>query len=368
MPKANETILEIDLTALKHNYEHLRSKLQPNTKFLAVVKAFSYGNDSVPIAQHLEKCGTDYFAVAYTSEGEELRNAGIKKPILVLHPQKINLETIINRCLEPSIYSQKTLLEFIETAKRKNQTNYPIHLKFNTGLNRLGFDKQDLPFITETLSGTTAVKVVSCFSHLAASEDLTEDAFTKSQIALFKDITSNLIPKLGYTPILHQCNTSGILNYPQAHFDMVRSGIGIYGFANDPKYQPDLIPIASLKTVISQIHELQPGDSLGYNRGLITNKVMRTATLPIGHADGLTRIYGKGKGFVFINNQKAYIVGNVCMDMVMVDVTHIDCEEGDEVIVFDKIHTAEALAEAAETISYELITDLSKRIKRVFLI
>ncbi|GLB48357.1 alanine racemase [Neptunitalea lumnitzerae] len=367
MPKANETILEIDLKALTHNYEFLKSKLQPQTKFLAVVKAFSYGNDSVPIAKHLEKLGADYFAVAYTGEGTELRDAGITKPILVLHPQKVNLATIINRCLEPSIYSKKTLLEFIEVAQKQQQTAYPIHLKFNTGLNRLGFDLQDVPFILETLSKTNTVKVASCFSHLAASEDLSEADFTKGQITLFKTITETFIPKLGYQPILHQCNTSGILNYPEAHFNMVRSGIGLYGFGNDKKYEHNFIPIASLKTVISQIHTLQPGDSLGYNRGLITKKIMKTATLPIGHADGLTRIYGKGKGFVYINDIKAPIVGNVCMDMVMVDVTHINCEEGDEVIVFDRTYTAEALAEAAGTISYELITDLSKRIKRTFL-
>lgn len=367
MPKATETILEIDLKALQHNFEFLKSKLQPGTKFLAVVKAFSYGNDSVPIAQHLQELGADYFAVAYTGEGTELRDAGITKPILVLHPQKANLETIVKRCLEPSIYSPKTLTEFIEVAKKNGQLNYPIHLKFNTGLNRLGFDKVHIPFILEQLAATDAVRVVSCFSHLAASEDLKEDAFTKAQINLFKDMTDALIPQLGYKPILHQCNTSGIMNYPEAHFDMVRSGIGLYGFGNDVKYQQDFIPIASLKTVVSQIHVLKPGDSLGYNRGLITDKLMRTATLPIGHADGLTRIYGKGKGFVFINGKKAPIVGNVCMDMVMVDVTDIDCEEGDEVIVFNREHTAEALAEAAGTISYELITDLSKRIRRVFL-
>ncbi|SFU27631.1 alanine racemase [Pustulibacterium marinum] len=367
MPKATETTLEIDLKALQNNFDELKSKLQPKTKFLAVVKAFSYGNDSVPIAQYLQKANADYFAVAYTNEGEELRNNDITKPILVLHPQKANLQTLLNRRLEPSIYSKKTLLEFISIAENSNQNAYPIHLKFNTGLNRLGFDKIDIDFIIETLAKTNAVKVVSCFSHLAASEDLSEQEFTKNQINLFKDITSTFITKLGYKPILHLCNTSGILNYPEAHFDMVRSGIGLYGFGNDVRYQPNFTPIATLKTVISQIHILQPGDSLGYNRGLITDKEIKTATLPIGHADGLTRIYGKGKGFVFVNGKKAPIVGNVCMDMVMVDVTHIDCNEGDEVIVFDREHTAENLAEAAGTISYELITDLSKRIKRVFL-
>lgn len=367
MPKATETVLEIDLQALQNNLNFLKSKLQPNTKFLAVVKAFSYGNDSVTLSKYLQQYGVDYFAVAYTPEGEQLRVNGITLPILVLHPQMVNMGTIVDYSMEPSIYSRKTLLEFIETVERKNKRYYPVHLKFNTGLNRLGFDAADIPFILDTLKNTNTIKVVGCFSHLAASEDLNEKEFTQGQIALFNTLMNTFIPQLGYTPVLHMCNTSGILNYPEAHFNMVRSGIGLYGFGNDVRFKNNIIPIATLKTVISQIHEIPAGGSIGYNRSKIAENTMRTATLPIGHADGLTRVYGKQKGFVFINNQKAPIVGNVCMDMVMVDVTHIDCKEGDEVIVFDKTYTAEHLAEAAGTISYELITDLSRRIKRVFL-
>ena len=212
------------------------------------------------------------------------------------------------------------------------------------------------------------MKVASLFSHLAASEDLSEKAFSQHQINTFKAIAENCIDKLGYKPILHMCNTSGILNYPEAHFDMVRSGIGLYGFGNSKTESVHLKPIASLKTVISQIHPIEIGESVGYNRAFKSESYIRTATLPIGHADGISRIYGHGKGYVTIDGQKAPIIGNVCMDMIMVNITHIDCKEGDEVIVFGSNSTsAEDLAEAAHTISYELITSISQRVKRILI-
>lgn len=366
MLKAQGTVLEIDLKALKHNVEFLKSRLQPHTKFLAVVKAFAYGSDSIEIAKTLEELQVDYFAVAYVSEGIVLREAGITTPILVLHPVPEYFETMIAHCLEPSLYSHRVLEAFIAVAENKKQTHYPVHLKFNTGLNRLGFSQIDCPKILSTLENKSAIKVTSLFSHLAASEDLNEKQFTIQQIETFKTMIAEMASGLGYTPMLHQCNTSGILNYPQAHFDMVRSGIGMYGFGNDPKFNPFLKPIATLKTTISQIHTLEKGDSLGYNRALIATKTLQTATLPIGHADGITRAYGNKKGYVIINKQKAYIVGNVCMDMIMVDVTEIDCNEGDEAIVFGPHHTAEHFSETIGSISYEILTAISQRVKRVF--
>ncbi|RSK41589.1 alanine racemase [Mangrovimonas spongiae] len=365
--KIRETTLFIDFNALEHNYNYLKSKLQPNTKFLAVVKAFAYGNDAQAVAKKLQDLGVDYFAVAYTSEGVALRDAGITKPILVLHPQSVNFKTIIERCLEPSLYSHFVLDEFIQVATDLNQSNYPIHLKFNTGLNRLGFDMEDVTTIASTLKTSKAVKTASLFSHLAASEDLNEKPFTLSQINNFNNICSTFKNKTGHMPWRHICNTSGILNYPEAHFDMVRSGIGLYGFGNSTKENKHFLPIGSLKTLISQIHTLKPGESLGYNRGFIAQKTTKTATLPIGHADGIGRQYGHGKGYVLINGKKAYIIGNVCMDMIMVDITHIDCQEGDSVILFDKSYTAEDFGQTTETISYEVITSISKRIKRVFI-
>ena len=367
MPKAQETVLEIDLSALTQNYNYLKSKLQPETKFLAVVKAYAYGSDSVELAKHLQKLGADYFAVAYTQEGVALRDAGVTTPILVLHPQSLNAETLIDRCLEPSIYSARLLNDFIAVAEQRGQNNYPVHIKFNTGLNRLGFDEKDVESIVSQLKATTAVQAKSLFSHLAASEDLEEKDFTEQQIKTFKSITENFKTKSGTEPWLHLCNTSGIINYPEAHFNMVRSGIGLYGFGNSEEEDKNFKPIASLKSVVSQIHNVEKGKSVGYNRAYTSNNNERIATIPIGHADGVRRIYGNKKGFVFINGEKAYIIGNVCMDMIMVDVTDINCKEGDEVIVFDATHKVNDLAESAGTISYEILTALSQRIKRVFL-
>ena len=367
MPKAQETILEIDLKALKHNYEYIKSKLKTNTKVLAVVKAFAYGSDAEEIALYLQDLDVDYLAVAYINEGVTLRKAGVTKPILVLHPQSVNFKTLIQHCLEPNLYSPKILNEFIAVATEENQTNYPVHIKFNTGLNRLGFWENDVTYIASKLKETQCITVKSVFSHLAASEDLNEKTFTISQIESFKKITDNLIIKLGYKPMLHICNTSGILNYPEAHFDMVRTGIGLYGFGNSKIENEHFKPISTLKTVISQIHKIEKGESVGYNRSYKSDTFTKTATLPIGHADGINRQYGNGKGFVFIHNKKVPIIGNVCMDMIMVDITHIECKEGDEVIVFDPKNTAEHLAERVNTISYELITAISQRIKRVYL-
>jgi len=365
MPKATETLLEIDLNALENNYKYLISKLKPETKVLAVVKAFGYGSDSVVIAKELVELGVDYFAVAYANEGETLRNAKIETPILVLHPLPVNFEVIVDRCLEPSIYSRKMLEEFIAFAEEKKQINYPVHLKFNTGLNRLGFVASDVDYIAETLLKTNSVKVKSAFSHLAASEDLKLKDFTMGQIESFRKISEELSEKLEYKPLLHCANTSGILNYPEAHFDMVRTGIGLYGFGNDKEENKYLKPVGTLKTVISQIHTVQKSESVGYNRGFIAEEITRSATLPIGHADGIPRSYGKGKGWVTLHGKKASILGNVCMDMVMVDVTNIDCEEGDEAIVFGPSTSAEELSATINSISYELITAVSQRVKRV---
>jgi alanine racemase len=365
MPKTNETVLEINLTALGNNYHYLKSKLHSNSKFLAVVKAYAYGSDSVEIAKELVKLGTDYLAVAYVNEGVALRDAGIKTPIVVLHPQAVNFKTLIDFCLEPSLYSPKVFKEFIEIAEKNKQTNYPIHIKFNTGLNRLGFGENDIDFIISKLKKTTSIKIKSFFSHLAASEDESEKDFSNSQIETFKNISEKLFRKLNYQPMMHLCNTSGILNYPEAHFDMVRSGIGLYGFSNIPSEQKYFTPIATLKSVISQIHSIKKGETVGYNRTYKSEGVLKTATIPIGHADGISRAYGNGKGWVTINAEKESIIGNVCMDMMMINITNIECKEGDEVIVFGVDEPAEILSKNINSISYELITAISQRIKRV---
>ena len=367
MAEAHETILEVNLNALEQNYIYLKSKLQKKTKFLAVVKAFGYGSDAGIISQKLQQLEVDYFAVAYTSEGVALRKSGITTPILVFHPQIVNFKTIIKHCLEPNLYSFKVLEAFQQIAKEFNQANYPVHIKFNTGLNRLGFNKNKIDSVISILKASSVIKVKSVFSHLAVSEDLKEFNFTNNQIASFKRIADTFTKNIGCKPIIHLCNTSGVLNYPKAHFDMVRCGIGLYGFGNSKEKHHQLTPIASLKSIISQIHDITEGDSVGYNRAYVAKKNMKIATIPVGHADGLGRQYGNEAGFVYINQKKAFIVGNVCMDMIMVDVTNIPCEEGNQVVIFNQDQSAENLALSSGTISYELISSISQRIPRSYI-
>ncbi|RKN82959.1 alanine racemase [Ulvibacterium marinum] len=366
MPETKETILEIDLGALEHNYRYLKSRLVPATKFLAVVKAFAYGSDAVKIAQKLEGLGVDYFAVAYINEGTALRDAGIQIPILVLHPQPSNFDVLIQKALEPSLYSPKVLREFLKVAKKHDQEDYPVHIKFNTGLNRLGFWENDVDYIVEQLAGRNEIKIVSIFSHLAASEDLEEAPFTHGQINTFQKIAAEVDEKLDYSPFKHLLNTSGIINYQESQWDMVRSGIGLYGYGNERNIDEQLRPVACLKTIISQIHKIEPNETVGYNRAFTSDGYRVTATLPLGHADGIGRQYGKGSTYVTVHGKKAPIIGNVCMDMIMIDITGIDCREGDEVIIFGKNPTAEEFASTANTISYELLTSISHRVKRVF--
>ena len=359
-----ETVLEIHLPKLRHNYQFLRKRLSNSTQLLAVVKAFGYGSDSVAVAKCLAACGVDYFGVAYVQEGIALRNAGIIQPILVMHPQQSNLEALFKYKLEPAIYSQRILDAFLTTLKATETTHYPIHLKFNTGLNRLGFQPNQTNQLLDLLNqNKNLLQLKGVYSHLAASDDLKEESFTKAQLDHFEAIVQKIKPKHPDT-IFHILNTSGVLNYATAQYDMVRTGISLYGYGNDSAVDRQLKPVLTLKTLISQLHSLQKGDSLGYNRAFVAKEKIRTATIPLGHADGIDRIYGNGNGYVWIHGQKASIVGNVCMDMIMVDVTNISCKEGDEVIVIGDNESAEALANHAGTISYEFITGLSQRIPR----
>lgn len=365
--KTRETTLEIDLGALAHNYKYLRSKTPKDVKFMAVVKAYGYGSKAEVISQKLSELGVDYFAVAYTYEGISLRKAGIENSILVLHPQSVNFEEVIDHCLEPSVYSHFVLTEFIQTAERLGLKDYPVHLKLNTGLNRLGFDEVELDEVLMLLSQTSAIKVKGIFSHLAASEDWKEREFTLGQINKFRNMAHKLVEALSYRPLLHLCNTSGIMNYPEATHDMVRSGIGLYGFGNDSEISKHLKPIGTLKTIISQIHNIEPGESVGYNRAFIASEKTKIAVLPIGHADGINRQYGNEKAGVIVNGKYAPIIGNVCMDMLMIDITGIDCTDGDEVIIFGGPQPATDFAGTGNTISYELITGISQRVKRVII-
>lgn len=366
MENNHVTKLEINLNAIDFNFNYFKSKLQENTKVLVVVKAFGYGSSAVEIARFLES-KVDYFAVAYSDEGIALSKAGIKTPILVLHPQKTNLDKIIQYNLEPTIYSFRLLISFIEKIQISKFKNYPIHLKFNTGLNRLGFNSNDISEIVSILKNQTSVYVKSIFSHIAASEDINEREFTLQQISSFKSIANEFINQLNYSPFKHMLNTSGIINYSaEAQFDMVRLGIGLYGFGNNEIETKKLKNVLTLKSIISQIHTIKKGGTVGYNRAYKATSTINTATIPIGHADGISRQFGNGIGYVYINNKKAPIVGNVCMDMIMVDITTIDCSEGDEVVIFKNQQHIEQLSKATNTIPYEILTVLSQRIRRIF--
>jgi alanine racemase len=365
MPHLHKTYLEIDLGALAHNVNFIRNQMSPDTKVLSVVKAFAYGHDAVVIAKKLESLSIDYFAVAYVREGITLRKAGITKPILVLHPQWDDVQNCVKHNLEPNVYSLRVLQHFLKVFQTLNTLQFPIHLKFNTGLNRLGFKMSDIQDIAKILKHQNHVTVQSVFSHLVASEDMNSKELTLDQIRQYHEIVAKLEVALDHTFIKHLTNTSGTLNYPEAHFDMVRIGIGLYGYGNDSHWTSQLKSVGKLYSTITQIHEVKPGESVGYNQGYIAQKITRSATIPLGHADGIPRSWGKGKGFVMINGKSAPILGNVCMDMIMVDVTDILCNEGDRVVVYDNQETVENIANNVGTISYELITAISQRVHRV---
>ena len=365
MESSHVTVLEIDLIAVTNNRNYFKSTLYENTKFLAVVKAFGYGTNAVAVARALAPSVT-YFGVAYTDEGIALRKAGIENPILVLHPQTVNLKLLDKYNLEPNIYSIELLESFVTSLKTSEKRPYPIHIKINTGLNRLGFGSAHFSQLIALLSNQNNVYVKSVFSHIAASEDLDEKAFTMKQILSFKRAADQLSAELKIKPMKHMLNTSVVLNYAQqAQFDMVRIGIGLLGFGNEKEETQKLSNVLRLTSVISQIHTIEIGETVGYNRAFKAAVPIKTATIPVGHADGISRKLGNGVGFVYINDCKAPIVGNVCMDMIMVNVTDITCKEGDEVEVYKNQKHVEQLADAIETIPYELLAAISQRIKRI---
>jgi alanine racemase len=364
--KTHETVLEINLNAISHNFNFFKSKLKPNTKMMAMVKAFGYGNGGFEIAKLLEHHKVDYLGVAFADEGISLKTAGIKLPIMVLNPENTSFPAIIQHQLEPEIYSLKGMNAFLKIAEQKKLKDFPIHIKLDTGMHRLGFEANTIDDLITTLKGNQTVKVKSILSHLATSDDLQHKDFVEYQINLFEKLSSKLIDELQITPIRHILNTSGISNFPQAQYDMVRLGIGLYGVSNDPEEQKYLENVGTLKSIISQIRTIQSGESVGYGRRFMANRESRIATIPIGYADGIARSWGNGIGFVTIKNKKASIVGSVCMDMLMVDVTEIDCKEGDSVVIFGESPTVTYMAEQLNTIPYEILTSISQRVKRVF--
>lgn len=364
--KNHETVLEINLDALTTNYNFYKQKLHQNTKIMVMVKAFGYGNGGYEIAKQLEHLKVGYLGVAFADEGIALRKAGITTPIMVLNPEISSYKAMIAYNLEPEMYSVSGLTSFIELAKEKNLNGYPIHLKIDTGMHRLGFEKSQVSELITLLKHNNFVKVTSIFSHLAASDNFDFKAFTLQQIQLFEAIATEISTALHIQPIRHILNTSGIFNFPEYQFEMVRLGIGIYGVGNSEKEQISLENVSVLKSIISQIRTVNENESIGYSRKFVVQKQMKIATIPIGYADGIRRAWGNEKGYVLIHNQKATILGNICMDMLMVDVTSIPCEERDEVIIFGENPQVQEIASVCDTIPYEILTSISQRVKRIF--
>ena len=365
--KAHETVMEINLNALLGNLNFYRSKLKPGVKIMAMVKAFSYGSGTFEVANMLQYNKVDYLAVAYIDEGVALRQTGINLPIMVLNPEVSAFDKLTEYNLEPVIYSFGLFDDYIKYARERNVLNYPIHLKIDTGLHRLGFEGFEIETLCDLLEMNRYVQVKSIFSHLAASDAPKHDDFTRSQINKFEKAFRDLEAAIGYPVIKHICNTSGIIRWPNAQYDMVRLGIGLYGIdAAIPASDTSLQPIASLKTSVSQVKKIPAGETISYSRSGSLLKNGKIATVRIGYADGYLRAFGNGVGKMLVNGAPAPTVGNITMDMCMLDVSGIAVNEGDEVIVFNHELRIEELAAQIGTIPYEILTNISQRVKRVY--
>ena len=363
--KSHETIMEMNLSALVDNFKHLRSFLKQDTKAVAMIKADAYGCGALAVGQTLSHYNCDYFGVAVADEGVELRKAGIKTPIIIMNPELNTFDLMIKYRLEPEIYSFKLLKSFAEYTENEGISNFPIHIKIDTGMHRLGFEEKEIDELIDFLSKNKSLKVESAFSHLVAAEDKNEDEFTLKQIETFKRITYKLQNSLNITFLRHILNTSGIQRFPEYQMDMVRMGIGLYGIGIDEN--SPIRPVATLKTRILQIKELEAEETVGYNRKGKLGKPSRIAAIPIGYADGLSRSFGNGNGYVLLNGKKAPFVGNICMDVCMIDITDIEnVNEGDMVTVFGAEPSISELAQKTNTIPYEILTSISKRVKRIY--
>ena len=362
----HDTTLEVNLNAIVHNINIHKSLLKPETKVCAMVKAFSYGLGGYEIAEYLQHHHIDYLGVAYADEGVDLRKNGVTTPILVMNPEQSSYDTIIDYHLEPEIYSLRVLDLFGKQLQAKGiQETYPIHIKIETGMHRLGFKEDEIDDLIKTLKKYN-VKIASIFSHLSCADVPEEKEYTLQQLETFERVSSKIIQNIDYKPIRHILNTAGIINFTDYQYDMVRIGIGMMGISCVPEIEKQLQNVATFKTVISQISKVEKGDSIGYSRKYIAEKDTRIATIPIGYADGIPRLIGNKKGFVIIKGQKVPIVGNVCMDMLMADLGEITAKEGDEVVIFNSCKTLEEFADYCQTIPYEVLTSISRRVKRIY--
>lgn len=362
--KVHETILEVNLDAVVHNFNHYRSQLKPETKIVCMVKAFGYGAGSYELAKTLQEYRCDYLAVAVADEGADLRKEGISIPIIVMNPEFSSFNVLFENLLEPEIYSFRLLDAMIKETERRGITSFPIHIKIDTGMHRLGFQPEDIPEICNRIKDQSGVVVRTVFSHLAGSDEARFDDFTKQQFLKFEKAAAELEDGLQQKVIKHILNSAGIERFPEHQLDMVRLGIGLYGVSASG--QKGLKNVSTLRTIILQIQQVPAGDSVGYGRMSFVNRDSRIAIIPIGYADGLNRHFSNGGGEVVINGRRCPIIGNICMDACMIDITDIEAKEGDSVIIFGEELPVSELSGKLKTISYEILTSVSPRVKRVY--
>jgi len=360
----HETTLEVNLNALVDNLNYFRSKLRSETKMMCMVKAFAYGSGAVEVARTLQHNRCDYLAVAVADEGAELRHEGIRTPIIVMNPEKGSFGMIFDNKLEPEIYSFRLLDSFVIAAEKLGLTDYPIHIKIDSGMHRLGFEQKDMEQLLTRLKAQNQVKVRSVFSHLSGSDEAKFDAFTKQQVSVFSVCADQLTATFSHHIMRHILNSAGIERFPEYQFDMVRLGIGHYGISSLPEVK--LKQVCALKTIILQIKNIKAGETVGYSRKGIVNQDKRIAIIPIGYADGFDRKLGNEVGEVLINGQRAKVIGNVCMDLAIIDVTCIEAKEGDQVEIFGDHLTVSEVAGWLKTIPYEVLTSVSRRVKRIY--
>ncbi|MGZ5189114.1 MAG: alanine racemase, partial [Kaistella sp.] len=363
----HDTVLEVNLNAILHNINVHKALLRPETKMMAMVKAYSYGLGGYEIAEFLQHHHIDYLGVAYADEGVDLRKNGITTPIMVMNPEQHSYNIIIDYNLEPEIYSFRVLELFNRQLTEKGiQERYPIHIKLETGMHRLGFKGDEIDELMVKLNAMH-VKVESIFSHLSVADVPDGEDYTLSQIEIFRKNSDRLISGLKYQPIRHILNTSGIVHYADHQFDMVRIGIGMVGISSDAEIKKQLQSAVSFKTVISQISTVEEGDSVGYNRNYRADQRTQIATIPVGYADGIPRLIGNKVGKVGIGKKLFPIVANVCMDMMMINIGNSTAKEGDEVIIFNAKPTLEEFSKYCNTIPYEVLTSISRRVKRIYI-
>jgi Alr-MurF fusion protein len=362
--KVHETVLEINLDAMAYNLNYFRSRLKPGVKMVAMVKAFSYGSGSFEIANMLQFQRIDYLAVAIADEGVALRESGVTTPIMVMNPEKTTFSTLVNYKLEPEIYSFRILEDFSKFLESQNVKQFPIHVKLDTGMHRLGFMEQEIDRLVEVLKGMESIKVQSIFSHLAGADDEGFDPFTQQQIKVFEKGSTKIMQAMPYKVLRHILNSAGIERFPQSQYDMVRLGIGLYGISALNQF--NVRNISTLKTVILQIKNIPISETVGYSRKFLAKQETRIGILPIGYADGLHRCVGNGVGRFMVNGHYVPVIGNICMDMCMIDLTGIEASEGDEVIIFGDNCPVSDLAKKMNTIPYEVLTSISPRVKRIY--